>query len=322
MHEVIGSIPTVSTKSKKHAHACFFDFITRKDENRMNLCDTRTVKNIMEAFGLRFRKEFGQNFLTDRSVVEEIAGQCTDTADDTILEIGPGIGTLTRELAARHREVVALEIDRTLIPALAYTLSDFKNVRVMEEDAMKTDLAALLAPYFEKGAVSVCANLPYYITTPILMKLLESRLPFRHITVMVQSEVADRLCAPAGGKEYGAITAVLGYYGEATRLFKVSAAKFLPPPKVDSAVVQIRLYEEKPYHPKNEAVFFRTIKAAFEQRRKTLPNALSAGFPELGKEDCTNLVVAAGHRADIRGERLSTADFCNLSDLIAERLEQ
>ena len=232
----------------------------------MNLCDTRTVKNIMEAFGLRFRKEFGQNFLTDRSVVEEIAEQCTDTADGTILEIGPGIGTLTRELAARHREVVALEIDRTLIPALAYTLSDFKNVRVIEEDAMKTDLAALLAPYFEKGAVSVCANLPYYITTPILMKLLESRLPFRHITVMVQSEVADRLCAPAGGKEYGAITAVLGYYGEATRLFKVSAAKFLPPPKVDSAVVQIRLYEEKPYHPKNEAVFFRTIKAAFEQR--------------------------------------------------------
>ena len=198
----------------------------------MNLCDTRTVKNIMEAFGLRFRKEFGQNFLTDRSVVEEIAEQCTDTADGTILEIGPGIGTLTRELAARHREVVALEIDRTLIPALAYTLSDFKNVRVIEEDAMKTDLAALLAPYFEKGAVSVCANLPYYITTPILMKLLESRLPFRHITVMVQSEVADRLCAPAGGKEYGAITAVLGYYGEATRLFKVSAAKFLPPPKV------------------------------------------------------------------------------------------
>ncbi|MBQ8340164.1 MAG: 16S rRNA (adenine(1518)-N(6)/adenine(1519)-N(6))-dimethyltransferase RsmA [Clostridia bacterium] len=286
----------------------------------MNLCDSRTVKNIMEAFGLHFRKEFGQNFLTNRMVVEDIADSCTDNADETILEIGPGIGTLTRELCARYRDVVALEIDKSLIPALGYTLGEFHNVTVINEDVMKADLATILAPYFEKGPVSVCANLPYYITTPILMKLLESGLPFRHITIMIQLEVADRLTATAGTAAYGAITAVLNYYGVAERLFRVNAGNFLPPPKVDSAVVQITLHKEKPYQPKNEAVFFRTIRAAFEQRRKTLPNALSAGFPELSKEQCVALVEAAGHRADIRGERLSTAEFLTLADLIADAL--
>ncbi|MBO5203695.1 MAG: 16S rRNA (adenine(1518)-N(6)/adenine(1519)-N(6))-dimethyltransferase RsmA [Clostridia bacterium] len=286
----------------------------------MNLCDSRTVKNIMEAFGLHFRKEFGQNFLTNRMVVEDIADSCTDNADETILEIGPGIGTLTRELCARYRDVVALEIDKSLIPALGYTLGEFHNVTVINEDVMKADLAAILAPYFEKGAVSVCANLPYYITTPILMKLLESGLPFRHITIMIQLEVADRLTATAGTAAYGAITAVLNYYGVAERLFRVNAGNFLPPPKVDSAVVRITLHKEKPYQPKNEDVFFRTIRAAFEQRRKTLPNALSAGFPELTKEQCVALVEAAGHRADIRGERLSTAEFLTLADLIADAL--
>jgi len=286
----------------------------------MNLCDQKTVKNIMSAYGLHFRKEFGQNFLTNRMIVEDIAEQCTDTAEGTILEIGPGLGTLTRELCQRHREVVALEIDKSLIPALGYTLSDFQNVTVINEDVMKTDLDALLAPYFEKGPVSVCANLPYYITTPILMKLLESGLPFRHITVMIQQEVADRLTAKAGSAAYGAITAVLNYYGVAERLFVVSAGQFMPPPKVNSAVVRITLHESKPFVPKSEKIFFRTIRAAFEQRRKTLPNALSAGFPELSKEQCVTLVEQAGHRADIRGERLSTAEFLKLADLIADEL--
>ncbi len=288
----------------------------------MNLCDSKTVKNIMTAFGLRFRKEFGQNFLTNKMVVEDIADNCTDTAEGTILEVGPGIGTLTRELCARHREVVTLEIDKSLIPALGYTLNDFENVTVLNEDVMKADLAALLAPYFEKGPVSVCANLPYYITTPILMKLLESGLPFRYITIMIQSEVADRLVARAGSNAYGAITAVLNYYGTAERLFTVSAGHFMPPPKVNSAVVRIKLHEVKPYQPKNEKIFFRTIRAAFEQRRKTLPNALSAGFPELPKETLTALIEEAGHRPDIRGERLSTAEFLTLADLITEALER
>ncbi|MBR7112406.1 MAG: 16S rRNA (adenine(1518)-N(6)/adenine(1519)-N(6))-dimethyltransferase RsmA [Clostridia bacterium] len=287
----------------------------------MNLCDTKTVKNIMTAYGLHFRKEFGQNFLTNKMVVEDIADQCTDTTNGTILEIGPGIGTLTRELCLRHKNVIALEIDKALIPALGYTLNDFHNVTVINEDVMKADLGEILAPYFAEGTVSVCANLPYYITTPILMKLLESGLPFRYITIMIQSEVADRLVAKAGSGAYGAITAVLNYYGEAERLFTVSAGHFMPPPKVNSAVVRIKLHAQKPYVPKNEKIFFRTIKAAFEQRRKTLPNALASGFGELSKEACVRLVEAAGHRADIRGERLSTAEFLTLSDLIAEELE-
>lgn len=288
----------------------------------MNLCDIKTVKNIMQAYGLHFRKEFGQNFLTNKMVVEEIAESCTDIADGTIVEIGPGLGTLTRELCAVHREVVAFEIDKSLIPALSYTLNDCKNVTVINEDIMKVDLAAALAPYFEKGAVSVCANLPYYITTPILMKLLESGLPFRHITIMIQLEVADRLVAKAGTAAYGAITAVLNYYGTAERIMRVNAGNFMPPPKVDSAVVRIALHEKKPYQPKDEATFFRTVRAAFEQRRKTLPNALSAGFEGLTKEECVALVEQAGHRPDIRGERLDTAAFVALSDLIFDKLQE
>ena len=286
----------------------------------MNLCDIRTVKNIMEAFGLRFRKEFGQNFLTNPMIVSDIADSASDTAADAILEIGPGSGTLPRELCARYESVLAVEIDRGLIPALSYTLDEFDNVTVVNEDVMKADLNALLAPYFEKGRVSVCANLPYYITTPILMKLLESELPFRYITVMIQSEVADRLTAKAGSSAYGAITAMLNYYGTAERLFTVAAGNFLPPPSVNSAVVRIRLHEEKPYKPHNEEVFRRTVRAAFEQRRKTLPNALSAGFPALSKEQCVEAVTAAGHRPDIRGERLDVTQFVTLSDIIDQML--
>ena len=213
----------------------------------MNLCDIKTVKQVMGMFHLTFRKEFGQNFLTDRSVVEDIADSCCDDESSTILEIGPGMGTLTYELALRHKSVVALEIDRGLIPVLDYTLGEFDNVTVHNEDVMQTDLEALLAPAFAEGKVSVCANLPYYITSPILMKLLECGLPFDYITVMIQKEVADRLCSPAGGKDYGAITAVLSYYGEAEKLFVVPADKFIPAPKVDSAVIRIRLYKERPY---------------------------------------------------------------------------
>ncbi len=284
----------------------------------MNLCDIRTIRDIMSLYGISFRKEFGQNFLTNRAVVEDIAGSCSDTADATILEIGPGIGVLTQELAFRYRKVLAVEIDNGLIPVLRYTLSDCPEgvVEVIHGDIMKTDIAALLAPAFEAGPVSVCANLPYYITTPILMALLESHLPFESITIMIQSEVADRLCARAGSKEYGAITAVVNYYGVAEKLFKVSAGNFLPAPKVDSTVVRIRLHQHKPHIPADEDTLFRTIRAAFEQRRKTLPNALSAGFSDIPKEALTEMVVACGHRPDIRGERLDIAEFCALSDRI------
>lgn len=286
----------------------------------MNLCDIKTIKQTMAMFSLNFRKEFGQNFLTNISVVEDIADSCCDNAHSTILEIGPGIGSLTRELAERYEQVVALEIDKGLIPVLKYTLGEYRNVTVINEDVMKADLNEILAPYFEKGPVSVCANLPYYITTPILMKLLESGLPFENITIMIQSEVADRLCAPAGGKNCGAITAVLNYYGLPEKLFTVSADNFIPAPKVDSSVVRIRIYPEKPVKPLDEHTFFRTIRAAFEQRRKTLPNALSAVFSEISKEDITDIIVSCGHAPTIRGEKLSVEEFATLSDALYKKI--
>ena len=282
----------------------------------MNLCDIKTVRQIMAMFHLTFHKEFGQNFLTDRMVVEDIAEECCFDPDSTILEIGPGIGTLTYELALRRRRVISLEIDRGLIPVLQYTLGEFDNVRVINEDVMQTDLDSLLAPAFAEGPVSVCANLPYYITTPILMKLLESRLPFEYITIMIQKEVADRLCAKAGSKDYGAITAVLAYYGEAEKLFVVPSDRFVPAPKVDSAVIRIKLHRQKPCVPRDEALLFRTVKAAFGQRRKTLANALSTGFPELSREEITSVIADCGHRPDVRGERLDIAQFTELSDLL------
>jgi len=288
----------------------------------MNLCDIKTVRQIMSMFHLTFHKEFGQNFLTDRMVVEDIAEECCFDKDSTILEIGPGIGTLTYELALRHKQVISLEIDRGLIPVLDYTLQEFDNVRIINEDVMQTDLDALLSPAFASGKVSVCANLPYYITTPILMKLLESGLPFEYVTVMIQAEVADRLCAKAGSKDYGAITAVLAYYGEAEKLFTVPADRFVPAPKVNSTVIRIKLHKQKPYRPKDEATLFRTIKAAFGQRRKTLANALNAGFPELTREEITSAIAACGHDASIRGERLDIAAFTTLSDLLYEKLCQ
>ena len=288
----------------------------------MNLCDIKNIKQIMAMFSLNFRKEFGQNFLTNNMVVEDIADNCCDDQNSTILEIGPGIGSLTSELAQRYKNVVALEIDHGLIPVLKYTLGEYGNVKVINEDVMKADLGAILAPYFEQGKVSVCANLPYYITTPILMKLLECGLPFDYITIMIQSEVADRLCAPPGGKDCGAITAVLNYYGQPEKLFKVSAGNFIPAPKVDSSVVRIRLHKEKPFVPLNEATFFRTVRAAFEQRRKTLPNALSSVFSELTKDEITNIILSCGHSQDIRGERLSVADFTTLSDKLYEAISK
>ena len=288
----------------------------------LNLCDPRTIRQVMDMFGLNFKKEFGQNFLTDNMTVEDIADACSDDSDVTVLEIGPGIGCMTRELAKRYKRVIALEIDTGLIPVLKYTLDDHKNVTVINDDVMKADLNEILAPYFAEGKVCVCANLPYYITTPILMKLIESKLPFESITVMVQSEVADRLCAGAGGKNCGAITAAIDYYGHAERLFVVNAERFMPPPKVNSAVAKITLWKEKPIVPKDENMFFRTVKAAFEQRRKTLPNSLMTGFSEISKERLTEIIVECGHRADVRGEKLTVTDFCKLSDALYDEINK
>ena len=283
----------------------------------MDLCNLSVIKSLMAEAGITFRKEFGQNFLTNRIIPEDIADNCADNPESLIIEIGPGIGCLTAELASRYRRVVAIEIDRGLIPVLEKTLDEFDNVTVINEDVMKIDIQSIVDKYANGMPVSVCANLPYYITTPILMYLLESGVKFSTITVMVQNEVASRLSAPAGSSDYGAITAVLGYYGTVRKLFKVSRGCFIPAPNVDSAVVRIDLYKEPKYTPKNEKLFRNTIKAAFEMRRKTLQNALSA---KLGytKELITQAILSTGHPENVRGERLSTEDFVKLSDYLAE----
>ena len=272
----------------------------------------------MEDAGISFRKEFGQNFLINPMVPEDIADMCCDREDSIIIEIGPGVGCLTDALAKRYARVVAIEIDKGLIPILAKTMAEHDNVTVLNADVMEVDLAAIVAEYSEGRPVSVCANLPYYITTPILMRLLESGVRFSAITVMVQNEVAQRLCSKAGSKDYGAITAVLGYYGESRRLFKVPAGCFLPAPKVDSAVIRIDLYKEPKYQPKDEKLFFALIRAAFEMRRKTLVNALSAKLPQYSKEAITDVIVSIGHPETVRGERLSTEDFVKLSNRLSQ----
>ena len=283
----------------------------------MNLCDIKTIKGIMKTFGIEFRKEFGQNFLTNNLVVESIADECCFGQSKTVLEIGPGIGTLTKELCERYENVIAFEIDKSLIPVLGYTLGSYGNLTLINEDVMKANLHAALGKYMD-GGVSVCANLPYYITTPILMMLLESGISFDYITIMIQAEVADRLCAKAGKGDYGAITAVLNYYGEAERILDVPAADFVPAPKVNSSVVRIKLHKENPYHPIDEKLFFRVIKASFEQRRKTLLNGLSNGMSDFSKEEIAQAIEACGHRPDIRGEKLSTGEFVDLANKLYE----
>ena len=284
----------------------------------MDLCNLSVIKSLMADAGITFRKEFGQNFLTNRMIPEDIADNCADTADRMILEIGPGIGCLTQELAMRYKKVVAVEIDRGLIPILSKTLADYDNVTVINDDIMKVDLRELVDEYSEGMPISVCANLPYYITTPILMYLLESGVKFSTITVMVQNEVAARLAAKPGSSDYGAITAVLGYYGSVKKLFKVSAGCFVPAPKVDSAVVRIDLYDKCPYEIKDEKLFRNCIKSAFEMRRKTLENALSAMLGGFSKEQIASAIAECSFDPKIRGERLSCEDFARLSNALFE----
>jgi len=282
----------------------------------MDLCNLSVIKEVMAEAGITFRKEFGQNFLINRMIPEDIADSCADDEDSLIIEIGPGIGCLTKELAMRYRHVVAIEIDKGLIPVLSKTLSEFDNITVINADVMETDLSAIVREYANGSSVSVCANLPYYITTPILMRLLESGVRFSSITVMVQNEVAARLCAAPGKSDYGAITAVLGYYGTVRRLFKVSAGSFVPAPKVDSAVVRIDLFKEPRFSPRSERMMRELIKAAFEMRRKTLVNAINAKFPHIEKGRIAEAVISLGFPETVRGERLSTEDFVKLSNLL------
>lgn len=282
----------------------------------MDLCNPSFVKKIMQAHGITLKKEFGQNFLINPLIPERIAEECAEDTGSFVLEIGPGVGCLTQHLASRFDEVAAVEIDRGLIPVLAETLADYPNTSVTEADIMKLDMESFIAEKANGRPVVVCANLPYYITTPILMRLIESGIKFTSITVMVQAEVASRLAASPGTSDYGAITAVLGYYAEVRKLFTVSAGNFLPPPKVNSAVIRLDMYDTPPLEPRDRKLFFRVIKAAFAMRRKTLVNALMPVCSPLQKSDITDVLESCGFSSTIRGERLSTADFVFLSDAL------
>lgn len=263
------------------------------------------------------KKQFGQNFLTNSAIPQRIAAESGITKDDGVIEIGPGFGILTRELSKIADKVVAIEIDTELMDILPEKLKDCDNVKVINADILKTDVNKLIKEEFNNKGVCVCANLPYYITTDIVMSLLEGEFGFKTITVMVQKEVAERFCAKAGTDGYGAITASIGYYASVKRLFTVKAGSFDPKPKVDSAVIRFDLYKEPPVSPIDKKLFFDVIKAAFSQRRKTLVNTLSSSFGNvLSKEQITSIVTSAGFKETVRGEELDIKAFSNIADLI------
>ena len=281
----------------------------------MDLTSVKTIRAVQDKFGFHFKKGYGQNFLTSGDIIEKIA----DAAEISggALEIGPGFGVLTAELAERAEKVAALEIDERLIPVLEYTLSEYDNVKIINADVMKTDTASLIRDEFGDMEVSIAANLPYYITTPIITKLIEERLPVKNIVVMVQKEVAERLTAQPGGKEYGAISVFCNYYAETEMITKVPAGCFVPAPKVDSAVVRLRPRKTPAVSVKDEKIFFRTVKAAFAQRRKTLLNCLASAF-SADKETLSELMRSAGIEPSRRGETLSLSEFAAISDKLTE----
>ncbi|MBR0235902.1 MAG: 16S rRNA (adenine(1518)-N(6)/adenine(1519)-N(6))-dimethyltransferase RsmA [Clostridia bacterium] len=278
----------------------------------MRLTDISYARAVMLRHGIVPQKRYGQNFLTNPHVVDLIADVCADD-ECGIIEIGPGIGTLTEALCERYKKVVAIEIDKTLIPVLADTLSGFDNVKVIEGDAMKLDFNALIAEHFPGMPVAVCANLPYYITSPIIMKMLEYGPLFRSITVMIQKEVADRLTSAAGSADYGAITLAVNYRAQVEKVTNVAPSNFIPPPKVTSTVIKMNVLQKPPVDVLNEEKLFDIIKLAFAQRRKTLANALDEKY---GKDDVASALEKINIRPDVRGERLSLSDFARLSDLI------
>ena len=283
-----------------------------------SLSDIGTIKDIMQRHGFSFSKGLGQNFLVNPSVCPRMAEMGGANENAGVLEIGPGIGVLTAELARRAKKVVAIELDDRLIPVLGETLAEFDNVQVIHGDALKLDLAQLIRGHFSDcESVAVCANLPYYITSPILMALLESRLPISSVTVMVQKEAADRICAPVGSRESGALTVAIHYFAEPRMLFRVSPGSFMPPPKVTSAVIRMDILPEPRYDVGNEKVFFAMVKAGFSQRRKTLANSLtSGGF--LSKEQAAKALTAAQIAPTARIEALDMETLAKLSCIISE----
>ena len=285
------------------------------------LGNPKNTIEVLQKYGFNFQKKFGQNFLIDTRILEEIIDAAQITKDDFVLEIGPGIGTMTQYLCESAREVVAVEIDKNLIPILADTLSAYDNVEVINDDILKVDIKTLAEERNQGKPIKVVANLPYYITTPIIMGLFESHVPIDSITIMVQKEVADRMQEGPGSKEYGALSLAVQYYANPKIVVNVPPSCFMPQPKVGSAVIRLVRHEQPPVDVENEKLMFQLIRASFNQRRKTLANGLN-NFPELRleKETIQKCIEELGVPVTVRGEALSLEQFAKLSNIIGKYL--
>ena len=286
------------------------------------LGNPKNTIEVLQKYNFNFQKKFGQNFLIDTRVLEEIIDAAEITKDDFVLEIGPGIGTMTQYLCEAAREVVAVEIDTNLIPILKDTLSAYDNVEVLNQDILKVDIASLAKERNNNRPIKVVANLPYYITTPIIMGLFESHVPIDSITIMVQKEVADRMQEGPGSKEYGALSLAVQYYAKPEIVVNVPPSCFMPQPKVGSAVIRLTRHENPPVDVDNEKLMFQVIRASFNQRRKTLANGLNNfGSFSLGKEEIQKSIEELGVPVNIRGEALSLEQFAKLSNIINAKMK-
>lgn len=283
------------------------------------LSNPTETKAVLDMFGFSFAKKYGQNFLIDGNIVSNIVKNAGITKEDTVLEIGPGIGTMTQVLCEQAKNVIAVEIDKRLIDVLTFTLRDYDNVTVINSDILKCNIEELCKQYSSNGRLKVVANLPYYITTPIIMELLEknNNSVIESITVMIQKEVAERLGAEPGNKDYGAITLSINYYSDANIVMTVPASCFMPRPNVDSAVIRMDIYDKPPVATRDEVKMFKVIKAAFSQRRKTLVNSVSSST-DIAKETILKSLNEMGLSESVRGETLSLEQFAELSDRIIE----
>ena len=284
----------------------------------LNVCDIQVMKPLLAEHGFHFSKAKGQNFLIAPWVPQSIAEEAGVDETAGVLEIGPGIGPLTQQLCLRAKKVVAVELDERLEPVLEKTVGEFDNLDIIWNDIMKLDVPALVEGEFGGLRPMACANLPYYITSPILTALLEADC-FDSVTVMVQKEVAQRIAAKPGSADYSAFTVFCQYYAEPKLLFDVPAHCFMPQPKVTSAVIQLKVRKERNWDILNEDVFFRLVRASFAMRRKKLSNGLASGFPELGKSGAAEVIEAAGFDANIRGETLSIEEFAKIANEIVRR---
>lgn len=283
----------------------------------LNLTDIGTIKDLLARHGFRFSKALGQNFIVNPAVCPRMADESGIDSESGVIEIGAGIGVLTAELAKRAKKVVCIELDTRLLPILDETLADFDNVEIINADVLKTDLAALIEEKFKGMSVYVCANLPYYITSPVIMSLLESKLPLTAITVMVQREAAQRLCAPVGSRLSGAVTVAVDYYAEAKKLFDVSAGSFMPAPRVDSSVIRLDIRKNPSVSVKDEKLFFSMVHAAFGQRRKTASNSISSGTG-ISKDAVARAIEQCGFPPTVRAETLTAPQLAALCDALYE----